>query len=309
MESSREILRLTDSLRKGNHYLDTTWYGATVQLLATLTILFSVWDKRDSITPEEVAQVRNDMDLCMDVMGDLGSLLGSPQRLREVVQILTYRTMELLNQNAEKAKRASTSAGMPPYASSNPYPPVTTPAIPIKLPPNPNDSGPSYPPNQADYAVLHAESRTSSTIPVYGDPLVPSGDHVYDTANFVPWAAFHGNESWRQYVQGVGNIGTIENLDSSETYASSALIGLSQDCGQNGGYSSAGPHPPTSGLALLGAPGGPPSGPQQSTQYSHTSPEGSSQSWPLNMNNFTYPGGSDTNIRGGQDAGGPPNGG
>lgn len=307
MESSREILRLTDNLRKGNHYLDTTWYGATVQLLATLTILFSVWDKRDSITPEEVAQVTNDMDLCMDVMGDLGSLLGSPQRLREVVQILTYRTMELFNQNTEKGKRTSTSAGMPPYASTNPYPPVTTPAIPIKLPPNPNDPGANYSPNQTDYAVLHAESRTSSTIPVYGDPLVPSSDHVYDTANFGPWS-FHGNESWRQYVQGVGNIGTIENMDPSETYASTALIGLSQDCGQNGGYSSAGPAPPA-GLALLGPPGGPPSGPPQPAQYPHPSPEGSNQSWSMTMNSYTYAGGSDSTPRGGQEAGGAQNGG
>jgi len=76
VESSREILHLTDNLRKGNHYLDTTWYGATVQLLATLTILFSVWHKRDSVKSEEVKQVKKDMDLCMDIMGDLGSLLG-----------------------------------------------------------------------------------------------------------------------------------------------------------------------------------------------------------------------------------------
>ena len=76
VESSREILRLTDNLRKGNHYLDTTWYGATVQLLATLTILFSVWHKRDSVKPDEVERVKADMDLCMEIMGDLGSLLG-----------------------------------------------------------------------------------------------------------------------------------------------------------------------------------------------------------------------------------------
>jgi hypothetical protein len=76
VESSREILRTTDSLRKGNHYLDTTWYGATIQLLATLTILFSVWEKKDIVTAEEVAQVKADMDVCMEIMGDLGSLLG-----------------------------------------------------------------------------------------------------------------------------------------------------------------------------------------------------------------------------------------
>lgn len=47
-----------------------------MQLLATLTILFSVWEKRDTVTAAEVVQVKADMDLCMDIMGDVGSLLG-----------------------------------------------------------------------------------------------------------------------------------------------------------------------------------------------------------------------------------------
>lgn len=79
VESSRQILHLTDELRKGSHYLDTTWSGTTIQLLATLTILFSVWQKRDTVTSEVVIQVKADMDLCMDIMGDVGSLLGTPQ--------------------------------------------------------------------------------------------------------------------------------------------------------------------------------------------------------------------------------------
>ena len=78
VESSRQILHLTDELRKGSHYLDTTWSGTTIQLLATLTILFSVWQKRDTVTSEVVIQVKADMDLCMDIMGDVGSLLGTP---------------------------------------------------------------------------------------------------------------------------------------------------------------------------------------------------------------------------------------
>lgn len=82
VDSSRQILHLTDELRKGSHYLDTTWSGATIQLLATLTILFSVWEKRDTVTPDEVVQVKTDMDLCMDIMGDVGSLLGKTATLQ-----------------------------------------------------------------------------------------------------------------------------------------------------------------------------------------------------------------------------------
>lgn len=77
VESSRTILYLTDKLRKDNNHLDTTWYAMTVQLLATLTILFSMWEKRDGeVTQEEIDQVKADMDLCQDIMGDIGVLLG-----------------------------------------------------------------------------------------------------------------------------------------------------------------------------------------------------------------------------------------
>lgn len=76
VESSRAIISLTDSLRKGNHYLDTTWYGATVQLVAILTILFSVWEKRETVKPDEIEQMKKDMEVCQEIMADLDNLMG-----------------------------------------------------------------------------------------------------------------------------------------------------------------------------------------------------------------------------------------
>lgn len=77
VESSREILRLTDKIRKENSYLDATWYTITQQLLAALTILFSMWKKGEQeVTQEEIEQVKADMDLCEEIMGELGALLG-----------------------------------------------------------------------------------------------------------------------------------------------------------------------------------------------------------------------------------------
>ena len=77
VESSREILRLTDKIRKENKYLDATWYTITQQLLAALTILFSMWKKGEQeVTQEEIDQVKADMDLCEEIMGELGALLG-----------------------------------------------------------------------------------------------------------------------------------------------------------------------------------------------------------------------------------------
>ena len=77
VEASREILRLTDMQRKDLQHLDTTWYAVTVLLLAALTILFSMWKKGDQeATQEEIDQVKVDMELCQDLMGEIGSLLG-----------------------------------------------------------------------------------------------------------------------------------------------------------------------------------------------------------------------------------------
>lgn len=78
-------MHLTDRLRKGSHNLDTTWYGASVQLVATLTILFSIWEQRDTIKPDEIELVKKDMEQCKDIMGDLGSLLGKLSSQYEVM--------------------------------------------------------------------------------------------------------------------------------------------------------------------------------------------------------------------------------
>jgi len=66
-------LDIIDTLRKDNH-LDTTWYATTVPLLATSTILFSIWEKRDIVTQREINRVKNDMDLAIDLMGEYGKL-------------------------------------------------------------------------------------------------------------------------------------------------------------------------------------------------------------------------------------------
>ena len=76
VESSRNILDCIDTLRREN-ILDTTWYATTVPLLATSTILFSIWEKRDTVTQNEIARVKQDMDLAVDLMKDYDKLHGT----------------------------------------------------------------------------------------------------------------------------------------------------------------------------------------------------------------------------------------
>ncbi|KAI5787658.1 fungal-specific transcription factor domain-containing protein [Peziza echinospora] len=170
VESSREILRLTDILRKYNIYLDTTWYAITLQMLATLTILFSMWKTGDQdITQEQINQVQADMDLCQDIMGDIGILLGKPHTLKDVVKKLTQGTMDYLYQrqqflnppNAHRGKNVPKEVIGSSVLSIGPPPPSTT---------SPTSTLPS--------------SATASTLPYY--PIQPSSAYTVTVPVSVP---------------------------------------------------------------------------------------------------------------------------
>ncbi|KAH0613746.1 uncharacterized protein H6S33_005632 [Morchella sextelata] len=322
VDSSRQILHQTDELRKGSHYLDTTWSGATIQLLATLTILFSVWEKRDTVTPDEVVQVKTDMDLCMDIMGDVGSLLGSPNKLREVVQVLTHGTMELLNrkrgeqdQRTQPASRGSHNSPYPPF-TAGPTPPGFVPSSTgaSKMPPTSHITSDQYP---AVYNAVH--DLRGGHIPIFTDaanmgslPEDQSFGHV-TTMGPAPYNGFtqppvtfasttepptasafgwwSGNESWREYAQCISTM--AGELDPTETYSASALIALGRDC-DNGSIlrpdaSSHNGAPSTSGISLgtVNATGSP--GASISTSRNPYPPqEATSASWPILAGSYGY---------------------
>ncbi|RPA87465.1 hypothetical protein BJ508DRAFT_60417 [Ascobolus immersus RN42] len=121
VESSREILRVTDQLRTSQHDLDTTWYATTVQFLATLTILYSLWIPDKDVEEHEIAEVRKDMELCMSIMADVGRILGSSSRLKEIVATLTERTITATyarRQQREVAKQRASSGSAPSMTAS-----------------------------------------------------------------------------------------------------------------------------------------------------------------------------------------------
>ncbi|KAF8455886.1 fungal-specific transcription factor domain-containing protein [Terfezia claveryi] len=119
VESSREILRLTDKLRKENSYLDATWYTITQQLLAALTILFSMWKKGEQeVTQEEIDQVKADMDLCEGIMGELGSLLGWYSHASPFSDLCTniwlrYRLSKLIARHCPEINSGHTRVSLP----------------------------------------------------------------------------------------------------------------------------------------------------------------------------------------------------
>lgn len=75
VESSRQMLRVVRQLQKFKS-LDTTWYNSAVYVMAITTTLFAQWDKRSEISTTDLAALREEMDIWLDIMGDVGSLLG-----------------------------------------------------------------------------------------------------------------------------------------------------------------------------------------------------------------------------------------
>lgn len=70
------IIETSAELRKLN-CLDTTWIHATTYLAAIFTLLFVHWERRDTITTHDLTKLKVQLGLCLEIMGDVGVLLGT----------------------------------------------------------------------------------------------------------------------------------------------------------------------------------------------------------------------------------------
>ena len=81
VETSRQMLGVVHQLQKLKS-LDTTWYNSAVYVMAITTTLFAQWDKRNEISAADLAALREEMDIWLDIMGDVGLLLGMPDHFK-----------------------------------------------------------------------------------------------------------------------------------------------------------------------------------------------------------------------------------
>jgi hypothetical protein len=75
VETSRDMLEIVKQVQVFKS-LDTTWYNSAVYVMAITTTLFAAWEKRHTITAAELATLRADMSSWLDIMGEVGMLLG-----------------------------------------------------------------------------------------------------------------------------------------------------------------------------------------------------------------------------------------
>ncbi|KAI9814705.1 MAG: hypothetical protein M1832_005704 [Thelocarpon impressellum] len=96
VESAHQMLEIVKQLQRYKS-LDTTWYQGAVYLMAITTTLFAQWEKRNEMNAVDLSNLRDEMDQWLSIMGDVGGLLGSGDRLKEAVRVVTDGTLGLLS--------------------------------------------------------------------------------------------------------------------------------------------------------------------------------------------------------------------
>ena len=74
-DTARKLLKVVGSLLKMKS-LDTTWYQLAVYVAAIFSTLAAHWQRRYEIRAFEIAALRDDMSLWLNIIGEIGRLLG-----------------------------------------------------------------------------------------------------------------------------------------------------------------------------------------------------------------------------------------
>ena len=75
LDAGAKILDITEKVNALKS-LDTTWYTATDYLAAIFTTLFACNERQGQMTSQNLQQLQHDMDRWLEVMGNVGMLLG-----------------------------------------------------------------------------------------------------------------------------------------------------------------------------------------------------------------------------------------
>ncbi|KAK4504236.1 hypothetical protein PRZ48_005152 [Zasmidium cellare] len=95
--------------------LDTTWYYSTDFLAAIFTTLFAWTERREQMTSTDLQSVRNDMDQWLDVMGEVGNLLGTGPQLQQAISGIIDFSLSNLNRHiAAKTASAAVASTVSP---------------------------------------------------------------------------------------------------------------------------------------------------------------------------------------------------
>lgn len=147
LDASRHMLSIASQM-KILKSLDTTLYYNMDFLAAMFTTLFAYTERRDVITATELQRLRDDMDLWLDIMGDVGSLLGTGDRLQIALRNIVEWSIGNVNRHlvaktASAAVSGSSSGQETPTHQLPERPAVYNQATPVDY----TQQAPHYPTN------------------------------------------------------------------------------------------------------------------------------------------------------------------
>ncbi|RFU32708.1 hypothetical protein B7463_g3610, partial [Scytalidium lignicola] len=276
VESARQMLSIVRQIQKLKS-LDTTWYNSAVYVMAITTTLFGQWEKRDETTAADLAALREEMDLWLDIIGDIGAYLGSGTRLREAVKVVTDGTLGLLSKSLPNKS--------PGFLTGNHALEDTKPQV-AQTPQTPYPAATqysAYPDSNSNSSALTYSSQEN-----HGFTNYPANDSVEapllaafaaQASQVAPnnWQRPHNpaSHAWQQWTSTMAG-----NLEPQDCYSANALMQLGgRDLGntENSGQTTA----PITDMAVTQV-----SQPNVMPDQSHMAASNSSTmgaAWPLNI--------------------------
>ncbi|KAI7599680.1 hypothetical protein KC319_g22784, partial [Hortaea werneckii] len=110
LDASNKMLTVALQLKRLKS-LDTTWFYTTDFLAAIFTTLFAFYEKRESLAQEDVGKLRDDMEKWLEVMGEVGELLGTGPKLEAAIRnIVDYSLTHINRRLAEQTASAASAA-------------------------------------------------------------------------------------------------------------------------------------------------------------------------------------------------------
>ncbi|KAM7202240.1 transcriptional activator protein acu-15 [Rhypophila sp. PSN 637] len=91
-ESAQKLLKIVGELLRMKS-LDTTWYQLAVYVAAIFSTLVAQWERRSTISAHQLNTLRAEMMLWLEVIGEIGRLLGTGTRLTTEIGVIIQRTL------------------------------------------------------------------------------------------------------------------------------------------------------------------------------------------------------------------------
>lgn len=114
--AATKMLQVVEQLNKYNS-LDPPWINLTVYLAAIFTTLFVQSQRQEPLSLIEMEKLRRDMAIWLDIMGELGRILGSGNRLQESIRTIIDQALGAIAHRLSIAKPQAQTSQVDPTAA------------------------------------------------------------------------------------------------------------------------------------------------------------------------------------------------